>query len=92
MLLEPYREINEFSTQSVQARTKPGAMKSQESFGSAGQPDYFLVDGLAKLAPGLKTARQTGPGETAVAHLTLLHSAHTPNPRIRTTLGPAQCA
>ena len=54
--------------------------KARNESGSAGQPDLLLVDGLAKLAPGLKTARQTGPGETAVAHLTLCTTRTLPTP------------
>ena len=52
-----HREINEFSTQNVQARTKPGAMQSQKSWFCGTARLIARHDGIAKLAPGLEQPR-----------------------------------
>ena len=57
MRLQPHREINDFSTRECSSANKTWCNEKPGIFGSAGQPDSLLVDGLAKLAPGLKTAR-----------------------------------
>ena len=52
------------------------------NFRSAGQPDFLLVDGLAKLAPGLKTARQTGPGKQQLPLSRFVPRAHYQPPHL----------
>ena len=64
---------------------QPGASALRDS------RTYCSFTAFSQLAPGLKTASQTGPGEQQLPVSRFLPRAHS-QPPIWTALGPPQCA